>query len=209
MAPSLYVDVSDLLQYLQTHQHPTGIQRVQGEILRRLPGLTGGEAVRFVVLDETQQLQRIVPAALMDVLTPPEEPGRAALDARLRALGGQVTPVSLGPGDVFLALGAFWNVRGMGALFLRLKAAGALIGIYVHDLLSLTEPEYFNAIDRKLFVRGFLEAAGFADFALANSEYTRDAVAHFLAERNLPPLPARVVRLAHEPPEVASVNKVV
>ena len=198
--PSLYVDVSDLLQYLQTHQHPTGIQRVHSEILRRIPGLPGGEAVHFVVLDETQQLQRIVPAALLEVLASLEEPGRAALDARLRALAGQVAPVSLGSGDVFLAIGAFWNVRGMGALFQRLKMAGALIGIYVHDLLSLTEPEYFNAIDRKLFVRGFLEAAGFADFALANSAYTRDAVQHFLAERSLPPLPSRVVTLAHETP---------
>ena len=201
--PGLYVDVSDLLQYLQTQQHPTGIQRVQSEILRRLPGLPGGNAVRFVVLDETQQLQQIAPAALMELLAPLVEPGRTALDARLRALAGRVAPVSLGPGDVFLAIGAFWNVRGMGALFQRLKAAGALIGIYVHDLLSLTEPEYFNAIDRKLFVRGFLEAAGFADFALANSAYTRDAAQHFLAERNLPPLPSRVVTLAHEPPEAA------
>ena len=139
--PSLYVDVSDLLQYLQTHQHPTGIQPVHSEILRRIPGLPGGEAVHFVVLDETQQLQRIVPAALLEVLASLEEPGRAALDARLRALAGQVAPVSLGSGDVFLAIGAFWNVRGMGALFQRLKMAGALIGIYVHDLLSLTEPD--------------------------------------------------------------------
>ena len=123
---------------------------------------------------------------------------RAELDDRLDALFNRVTPSFIRPYDIFLTIGAFWGVRGVGLLLQALKNSGVIIGIYIHDIFNITDPDYFKGRDSRIFIKGFVEAVTFADFILTTSEFNKAALIKHMASRNLQPLPVHVVPLAQE-----------
>ena len=53
--------------------------------------------------------------------------------------------------------GAFWGVHGLGLLLQDLKNSGVVIGVLIHDILPITVSEYFQARDRRVFVKGIVE----------------------------------------------------
>ena len=120
------------------------------------------------------------------------------MDARLGALFARAVPLFVRPGDIFLTIGAFWGVSGVGLLLQELKNCGVIIGVLIHDVISVTDPEYFDVRDTRIFVKGLVEALTFADFMLTTSEYNKASVIAHMAARNLQPLPVHVVPLAHE-----------
>lgn len=198
--PTIYFDVSDLLLYVRLHTAPSGIQRVQCEIMRHLLDLPGPEPIRLVVLDEARCLGVIETSALQDLveLLRSEAVPTADVDRKLSALFARMVPLFVRPGDIFLTVGAFWGVSGGGLLLQELKNRGVMIGVLVHDIISITDPEYFDIRDTRIFVKGLVAALTFADFILTTSEYNKASLLEHLAARNLPPLPVHVVPLAHE-----------
>ena len=137
--PTIYFDVSDLLHYLRGNTAVSGIQRVQCEIIRNMSDVGQMEQVRFVVLDEAGAPSLIDTAALLDFIehVRSDTVARAELDDRLDALFNRVTPSFIRPHDIFLTIGAFWSVRGVGPLLQALKNSGVIIGIYIHDISIL------------------------------------------------------------------------
>ncbi|HXJ79106.1 MAG TPA: glycosyltransferase 61 family protein [Candidatus Methylomirabilis sp.] len=198
--PTIYFDVSDLLLYVQDHTTLSGIQRVECEIMRHLLDVPRPEPIRLVVLDDTRCLGVIETEALQDIvaqLRSDAAPG-TDLDMRLSALLARMVPLFVRPGDIFLTVGAFWGVSGVGLLLQELKNRGVIVGVLVHDILPVTDPEYFDARDTRIFLKGLVTVLTFADFILTTSEYNRASVIEHLAARHLPPLPVHVVPLAHE-----------
>jgi glycosyltransferase involved in cell wall biosynthesis len=199
-SPTTYFDVSDLLLYVRHHTTLSGIQRVQCEIMRHLLDASRAEPIRLVALDDARCLGVIERSALQDIIehlrgdTLP----RADLDRKLRALFARMVPLFVRPGDVFLSVGAFWNVSGEGLLLQELKNRGVILGVLVHDVISVTDPEYFDVGATKIFLKGLGAALTFADFLLTTSEYNKASLIEHMAAHDLPPVPVHVVPLAHE-----------
>ena len=198
--PTIYFDVSDLLHYLRGRTMLSGIQRVQCEIIRNLLDVAEMEQIRFVVLDEAGVAGVIETSALLDIIDHIRSDAvtRAELDSKLRALFSRAARSSIRQYDIFLTMGAFWSVSGVGLLLQALKNSGVIIGVYIHDIFNVTDPDYFKVRDTRIFIKGFVEAVTFADFILTTSEFNKAALIKHMTSRNLQPLPIQVVPLAQE-----------
>ncbi|HTX33566.1 MAG TPA: glycosyltransferase 61 family protein [Bryobacteraceae bacterium] len=196
---AIFFDLSDLLLYLLHHATLSGIQRVQCEILRNLPDVSQPLPVRFVVLTKRGRLGAIETSALQSILEDILSgiQSRDKFESELSALLDRAAPCTLHPKDVFLTLGAFWNVKGMGLLLQELKNSGVITGVLVHDILPITASEYFESREIGVFVKAVNEALTFADFLLTTSEYNKESLAEYMASRNLDTLPVHLVSLGH------------
>jgi glycosyltransferase involved in cell wall biosynthesis len=194
---TILIDVSDLLLYLLNHATLSGIQRVECEILRNLLHTTPEKLIRFVVLNKRGELGEIETSALLAVLEDIRSgtASKADIKSKLHSLAGRLSPYTVRSREIFLAIGAFWNTRGMGTLLQKLKNSRAMIGLFIHDILPITAPEYFGVRDSRVFVKGITEAFAFADFILTTTEYNKASLAEHLASRKLDPLPIHLIPL--------------
>jgi glycosyltransferase involved in cell wall biosynthesis len=197
---TIWLDVSELTSYLLNHGTLTGIQRVQCEIFRNLAHLSHAPQFHFVVLRKRGRLGAIDTDALLQIIedirsgaTP-----RAGIARTLRALLARAVPCTIQARDIFLTLGAFWGVRGMGLLLQQLKNSGVILGVFIHDILPMTTPEYFEAGDIRVHVKGITEALTLADFIFTTSEYNKKALAEYVAARKFDALPVHLAPLGHE-----------
>ena len=197
---TIYFDVSDLLLYIADHPTLSGIQRVQCEIIRQLIEHPQADPVRFVTLRDGYGLAAIQSPALLSSidLFSSGAFSQEQIRASVHDLINRSLPCALRAGDVFLTVGAFWAVRGIGRLLQQLKNTGVIVGLFIHDIIPITNPEYFWARDNKVFVKAVLEALTFADFVLTSSAYNKATIASNCASRGLKPLPIHVIPLAHE-----------
>lgn len=210
---TIFFDVSDLLGYLQHHTTLSGIQRVQCEILRHLLDILPDQPVRFAVLNKRRILCAVETSELLDVIEDVRsgKGARPQIDSDVRALLVRADPCTVRQGDIFLSVGGFWNVSGMGMLLRDLKNSGAVIGVFIHDLMPLAAPEYFETPSTAIFVKAVVEALTFADFILTTSKYNEATLAEHMAAAKLDPLPIRVVPLGHEllTPTESKISKMV
>ena len=197
---SIFFDVSDLVLYLINYATLTGIQRVQCEILWNLAAIPHRQSVRLVVLKDGDDLRAIETEALLPLLEDIGSGGsaRATIVSGLRALLGRAVRCTVQPHDIFLVIGAFWPVRGMGRLLRQLKNADVIVGALIHDLLPIDTPEYFEARATKVFAKGVFEVLMFADFIVTTSEYNKESVTRLMAAGGYNRLPVHVVPLARE-----------
>ena len=194
---AIYVDVTDLLLYFLGHTTPTGIQRVQCEVIHHLADTSGD--VSFTVLNNSGNLCSIDSAELLDFIEVFSSAAYSSAQFRqkVRSALSRAHRLTLHAGDVFLTIGAFWGVRGMGRLLLQLKNSGTIIGLFVHDIIPITHPEYFRARDTRVFLKAMMEALTFADFVLTSSLYNKRAIDDYCGARQLTPI-IEVIPLAHQ-----------
>jgi alpha-1,2-rhamnosyltransferase len=107
--------------------------------------------------------------------------------------------IDLGPGDLVLVADAGWSVPDFSGLLAHVRASGARLGVVVYDLIPIEQPALCTPATRAFerYVGRILEGA---DFVLAISEATRQAVLRLAATRGRPPerLPSGVFRLGAE-----------
>jgi glycosyltransferase involved in cell wall biosynthesis len=197
--PTIHVDVSDLLLYLLDHASLSGIQRVQCEVLQHLADAVDGE-VNFVGLDAGEELVLIEASALLEIidLFRSGAISRTEIRSRILSIVNRSHRFLPKAGDTFITLGAFWGVKGFGRLLQQLKSTGVVIGLFIHDIIPITHPEYFRARDTRAFVKAVVEALNFADFILTSSAYNKAAIDSHCTSRGYAPLPVHVIPLAHE-----------
>jgi glycosyltransferase involved in cell wall biosynthesis len=197
---TIFVDVTDLLLYLRNHTTLSGIQRVQCEIARNLIELGGAANVGFVALDGSCNPHAVETTTLLDVIgymgSAPVI--RAELDRGLDSTFSHAGAPNIRQGDTFISIGAFWGIRGEGLFLQTLKNSGVKIGLYIHDILNVTHPEYFKISDTKKYVKGFVDATTYADFFLTTSQYNKASLIRHLEARWTKKLPVEVVPLGHE-----------
>ena len=210
-ARSIYFDISDLLLYLRDHATVSGIQRVQCEILRNLPADSPSQPVRFVVMNQRSQLGAIDKTALLRMLERVQSGAvpREDIKAELCSILTHVSACPARPGDIFLTIGAFWNVAGAGRLLQQLNDSGVAVGVFIHDILPISAPEYFESRDARTFLKGVTAALTFADLVITTSLYNKTQLLHHMSSRQLNSLPVQVVPLAHGLPHSASSNPVI
>lgn len=196
--PYLYIDVTDLALYLLHHKTLSGIQRVQCEILRNVLE-TAPWPTRTVALIERGQLGRIDPFLLLNTIEAfrSDTASSAAIVGDVPALLQRASPCTIRPGEVFVTIGAFWGVGGTGKLLQGLKNSGVRTGVFIHDIIPIVAPEFFEARDTRIFAKALMEALSFTDFLLTTSEYNRSTLIEHMASRKMSPLPIHVVPLGH------------
>ncbi|MBV9294382.1 MAG: glycosyltransferase, partial [Acidobacteriaceae bacterium] len=96
----------------------------------------------------------------------------------------------------------------MGTMLRDLKNFGAVVVLFVHDIMPIAAPEYFEVPSTILFGKAMLEALTFADFVLTTSKYNEATLARHMATAQLEPLPVHVVPLGHELPGRPIASKI-
>jgi len=210
---SVVFDLSDLLSWFGGNRAPSGIQRVQMEIVG--PALRPGSAaatVLLVVFDAEAGTWRALPREIFLRLATLARAGADPLDAPWReAVGLAREAVATAPDFAFplgawlVNLGSSWWLRDYS---LALRAAKARHGLryaaLVHDCGPLVVPEHNAPAMVAEFARWFAGLGAHADLLLSVSEATRKDI-EALRARLLPGLPAppiSVLRLDAQPVRV-------
>lgn len=173
----LCFDITDLLGFLRRSPTVTGIQRVQLEATRAVLAQSHQKAMCCFFSHERhwQIVDGQVFCEVFDDYTN-AAPGwetrlKAFLDSTLKA-----PTFEFSPGDTLLCLGATWNIPGLFESFRELQFEGVSCVFYIHDLLPLTHPEYFEGNHVVRFGYWFFNVLSVADGLICNSNETRDAV---------------------------------
>lgn len=189
--PRLWVEVDDLIRYFDGSVTPTGIGRVQGQIL---PHLLADSAVGVLRLGaRADRVRRLTPADLaaqtaagpLDALA--ARGGAAGLfGAGLRLAGrlvaqtatrprqtrdGRAALAGLRPGDTILTMGGSWEHRNFPATLATLKQRyGIRLAVLVHDVLPLSHPDIVAPGGAPQFARWFNAMARLWDVVLTPSQ---------------------------------------
>ncbi len=202
--PILIFDVSDLISYFRNARLPTGIQRVQIEII--VSAIENGRRPVKICsfVDQRDNWFEIPPAAfqLLSQLSLSAGDRHAAdwtlMQRRLQILLNTREPFVFPRGAFLINLGTSWWLQNY---FLFVRKAKAQYGIryvpFVHDLIPIKARQHCTKELTQDFISWALGAFDHADFFLANSEATKrdlmDVAAHL--GHDLSPDHVGVVRL--------------
>jgi glycosyltransferase involved in cell wall biosynthesis len=184
---AIVFDVTDVLHHLLHHRRPSGIQRVQLNVVSSLLRRSDPEIACFVsqiddwVAVPSDLFLRLSDLAIAD--GPADDPQwREAVGALIGALWGG-DPMRFSDGAALVDLG---TAAGHGSYFLRLRAAKSRHGIgyypFVHDCIPALFPEYGTPEWVRDYIERLLGIFVHADGILAASQATAGDVAT-LAQR--------------------------
>lgn len=203
--PAMMCDVSDLLDYFRAARTPTGIQRVQANILRELLAAGRGAACAF---EPASGAWKPLPDALfLELVTLSRTGGDPeALDWRLalakvaQAMAA-AGPCRFAPGGSLVNLGSSWWQHGYMRRVKRLKREYGLRYIpFLYDCIPLLAPQFCATALVDEFARWFAQLCLLADGVVVISDSTkRDFEA--LRQRLLPEvaIPVHVLPLDADP----------
>ena len=208
-AAMIWIDIADLLIFLRYNRHPSGIQRVQLELLRQAMARPGQAAIITTMPWDGRiwcLSQRRIAAMLR--LLDSKGGGTAAMSAVIEDLLATAVEAAPQPGLVLFQPGAFWIGGGNPPLHHRVRAAGMKVVPLIHDLIPVRMPEVCVANLVEEFSTALGEAAHSFDAIIANSTHTATDIAAFMARHAYSRVPIVAVPLAHrlsEAPPAAPV----
>jgi glycosyltransferase involved in cell wall biosynthesis len=198
----LFLDISDLLNFLWAHGTITGIQRVQleiGQALSEAKPLAEFQELAFTFVNRGSgliwRIDKSDFAALAGYCKGSKTDinvGRRLVD-RARNKSVLVKP---GANSAFVVLGAFWGKTYAPSLLHRIRAAGAKIGVFIHDIFPVTHPEFVGDGVTDHFEPELQRGIVSWDFILTNSMFTAKEVEQYIAAQRLPPITVIPVPLA-------------
>jgi glycosyltransferase involved in cell wall biosynthesis len=178
-ADALLFDASDLLDYVRHNRAPTGIQRVQLNVIRE--ALQGESTPALVcAFDPAAGAWRLIPAALFLELarlsatgTDTADPAWEAVVAATQQAVQGGTVLDFAPGTALVNLGTSWWLPDYLS---RVRQAKARFGIryipFLHDCIPLLVPEHCAEGLIEEFARWFAGLCLHADRVLVNSACT-------------------------------------
>ena len=210
-------DASDLLDYVKRDRTPTGIQRVQLNLIEHCLRL-GPPGTAAAAFDPAGGAWKPIPreaferlAALSRSGADPSEPDwKDAVSAALDAVR-HGAPLSFAPGGMLVALGTAWWLPNYLLRVRELKDRHGLRYVpIVHDCIPVVRPEHCDDGLVSEFAAWFAGACLHADAILAISDNTRDDVLR-LRRRLLPgaediPVPVLPLHAGPLMPETAAAH---
>lgn len=198
-----YLDVTDVLLFLEHHTNVTGIQRVIVNVFERihlgLAGHTDRSIIYCFIEHQTGRVRQIPPGMLYRVFSLLKERSvdRAILSKALAVCrtGKEAEPVA---GDVYMILGAFWVSPSYPELLMSLRDAGVSIGLYIYDLIPINNKEYVPAPNARDFALSGINIMQLCDFALTISEFVAGEVREFIKTHMGRTIPVKAVPLAQD-----------
>jgi glycosyltransferase involved in cell wall biosynthesis len=180
-AGAVIFDASDLIDYFRHNRAPTGIQRVQLNIIREALGAADAGGVAITGFDAgTGRWKPVAPALFLRLAalsrdgSEVQDPAwRSAVQAVEQALR-EAEPLDLPPGASLVNLGTSWWIPD----YLRaVRQAQARFGLryipFIHDCIPLLVPEHCSSGLVDEFARWFVSVCLHADAVLTNSHCTR------------------------------------
>jgi len=202
---SLVFEVSDLMTYFQTSRLPTGIQRVQMEVIRALSDdESSGPDYAIVCFVQERGFWVEVPRSLFNrfclAAIASGDASAEDWDLLLESLTviRTTAPLFAFPqGSILLDLGTSWWQRNY---FLNLRVAKAASHIsyvpFIHDLIPIITPEHCAAELRRDFLTWIAGVFHHADHFFVNSDATRKDLQMVAKELGRSPGEIAVVTLA-------------
>ena len=198
--PVLYMDASDLIEFLTHHRELSGIQRVQAGYLLGLGMATiAGTQCRICTRFKTSSFYYEVPYARFSALLRDAGDLSAVPEAdwasHVRALKESLTVrATLAPGDTIFTMGAPWALDDHNETIRCAKLFyGARYLQIFYDLIPISVPEVVAAPLIPHFARAMSAMALYADHIYAISRYSQDDLAATLARIGRPVPPTSVI----------------
>lgn len=203
------MELDDLLRYFDAHSIPTGIGRVQLEIIPRLLAAYPARVGICRIGSTPDDVRIIEPERLAELL------GGAGKNGRRRpGVGGWVKVLTrylrrrtvarfdqwaarlfrrnafrdaVREGDVLLALGGSWTHTHFGRSIRALKERhGIKFALLIHDILPVTHPQFVSAGHLPNFQRWLKDMAASWDMVLTPSKSSAEALRHYLGAGGAP-----------------------
>ena len=185
-------DASDLLDYARRNRAPTGIQRVQLNLIEHSLGLGAAVAAFDAASGAWKGIPREAFERLAGLARSGADPAERAWEDAVAAVQEAVRhgpALAFAPGGVLVTLGTAWWIPNY---LLRVREAKARYGLryvpMVYDCIPALLPEHCAAGLSAEFAAWFAGACLHADAVLAISDHTRDDVLR-LRRRVLPGAP--------------------
>ena len=190
-----WVDVTDLLQW---PKRPTGIQRVVGEMVEGFH--RAGHRVRLLYYGRRTGLLAEVPyegyRRHVELLV---QGNARSAQLRRRSLSRAVyappRPAKLRRGDTVFVLGGYWSRRELLRALRRRQGEGFLVHHFLHDVLPLTDPQFFPPEESIRFARYMREAFALSASVITSTRANAEEVDRLTRRGQLPSVPVHVVPL--------------
>lgn len=202
--PAVLLVLNDLISYLTDHTTLSGIQRVQIGILQGLFE-DGDVGYRFLWCSSNTPERDAVfwlinDDAIRDLVAyvvSGKQLRRSDLDLLMSRIHRSGIAIHPGKDDVVFFPGAFWCMPRVGVIFNTLKESGARVGVYIHDVIPLSHPEYCVIGLVEEFATSFAEMVRFTDFFFTVSDYSGSVLRQWLNTIGLKEVPISTLPLAH------------
>lgn len=199
---TVYLDMTDLLEYVKQNNTVSGIQRVVANLIEHGPRAAQLYGVRFELVAPEYDRQRIYAvdrARVLEMLEALHEAhrDRDPLNNAIAAVYESRTMVVPMLGDVFTIAGAFWIYDDYDLLH-RLKRRGVAVVTFIHDLIQISHPEFVFEAATRQFRRTLVDIVLSSSGVLTNSRYVEQDVRRFIRDRLDIDLPVEAVPLATE-----------
>ncbi|RAU36820.1 glycosyltransferase family 1 protein [Pseudomonas sp. RIT411] len=170
-------DVSDLIQYFQHNRAPTGIQRVQIEVVS---ALIEDSKVSIISMQADGANWKAIPKELFKEMiglagmsSEVNDPAWRAILNKLENYLMRIKEASFEKGAVVVNLGTSWWIPGYFSTVAEAKRKYNIKYVpYIHDIIPLKVPEHCSEGLVKDFISWIHNVILFADEFLANSKQT-------------------------------------
>ena len=200
---TLYLDMTDLMEYVKSNSSLSGIQRVVANVIGRIGAYCETNAGRTIVPVIPEYDNRRVFAVDTSLVTrmiaalEASRADRAPLMKAIEAVYNSRRLVEPKAGDVFAIAGAFWIYQHFD-MVRDLRGRGVRFVVFIHDLIQISHPEYVHEAATLTFRRALVDVLLLADAVLTNSEFVAEDVREFMRRRIDFELPVTAVPLATE-----------
>lgn len=211
---AIYLDLTDLVEYLRGNTTLSGIQRVAVSLVihaREFARAAGDLSIGFVVPDYTEGKLLAVGSGLIEALARAVTSGqanRSVLDKLVAAIEQSRRPLRPNQGDVLIIPGAFWIYRHYD-LLRDLRSRGVCIAVFIHDLIQARNPEYVHKGATAAFRSSFADIAVLADILVTSSNFVASEIRGYVAAKFGLEVELAAIPLATEldrPPSTAAMG---
>jgi glycosyltransferase involved in cell wall biosynthesis len=197
---TIYLDMTDLIVYVQTNVSLSGIQRVVANLIEGISAFNKQHpdvAVVPVIPEYDKNRVFSVNRHLVLAMIESIQHGRSGIKKAVEAVYASRVLVRPTRGDIFTIAGAFW-IYPHYDMVQRLRESGVKFVIFIHDLIQISHPEYVHKEATLVFRRALIDVLKLANGVLTNTEFVASEVRQFMKENCNFEIPVKSVFLSTE-----------
>ena len=184
--PTTLLDVTDLVEFLQRRESPSGVQRVIAETAPLLIARYGNDLAPVILDRPTGHFVALDPSEIQALLVGPgSRDAMADAASAVIARARTASAVEIVPGAVAVFLGAVWIADALMIAARDLHAHGAKLVFLLYDLTPVLETGHTAAVNR-LFERYLALVLECGAAVPAISQSSRDDLATYAQQLDLP-----------------------
>lgn len=199
----IYLDITDLIDYLRVNNSLSGIQRVVSNLVLYsdyFAAKQNGCVIKAVLPDYNDlEVYAVSPDLLNGLIgvVAQGDVGGSQLSQAVDAVVKSKYLVDLSARDTLLISGAFWIFQRYDLLN-SLRQKGVIVTVFIHDLIQVTDPQFVEPAATTVFRRSVVDTLNVTNYILTNSHFVADEVRRYIAERLNFSIPVIPVTLATE-----------